>query len=167
MPSRWSLPSAATTSMAPAAARHADLTLRTEPVTLTQLLRRTTAPDDALASGALQLERCPYALDHFLAAFALGPDGALQAPPSPPEQQAAAHCGAGRRAARADGPHGRPQWSAPSGANTGMSRSSSGSSITGVPWVWKLRGRRSPHAWPLDRSACVQVIGSQSGAKIR
>ena len=58
--------------VAPGSAPHADLTLRTDPITLTRLLRRTTAPDDALRSGALQLEGTPGRLDHFLGAFALG-----------------------------------------------------------------------------------------------
>jgi DNA-binding HxlR family transcriptional regulator len=58
---------------------HADLTLRTDPITLIRLLRRAAAPDDALRSGALQLEGHPEALNHFLAAFALArrePQGA-------------------------------------------------------------------------------------------
>jgi len=52
-------------------AEHADLTLRTDPITLTRLLRRTTTPDDALASATLQLEGHRAALDDFLATFAL------------------------------------------------------------------------------------------------
>ena len=34
----------------------------------------------------------------------------------------------------------------------------------GVPWVWKDSMVFSPQAWPLARSASVQVIVRQSGA---
>jgi hypothetical protein len=37
----------------------------------------------------------------------------------------------------------------------------------GVPWVWKDSMVFSPHAWPLARSASVQVIVRQSGASTR
>ena len=37
----------------------------------------------------------------------------------------------------------------------------------GVPWVWKLSMVFRPQAWPLRRSASVQVIGFQSGASTR
>jgi DNA-binding HxlR family transcriptional regulator len=57
--------------VAPGSAPHADLTLRTDPITLTRLLWGTTAPGGAVADGTLQLEGRPGALDHFLAAFAL------------------------------------------------------------------------------------------------
>ena len=35
-----------------------------------------------------------------------------------------------------------------------------------MPWVWKLSTVFSPQACPLERSACVQRIGVQSGASI-
>jgi DNA-binding HxlR family transcriptional regulator len=57
--------------VAPGSAPHADLRLRTDPITLTRLLRRTTAPDDALGDATLQIEGDRAALDDFLAAFAL------------------------------------------------------------------------------------------------
>ena len=40
-----------------------------------------------------------------------------------------------------------------------------GSSTGGVPWVWKDSMVFSPQACPLARSASVQVIGCQSGAR--
>ena len=57
--------------VAPGSAPRADLTLRTDPITLTRLLRATDSPDDAVADGTLELEGSPGALDDFLAAFAL------------------------------------------------------------------------------------------------
>ena len=36
----------------------------------------------------------------------------------------------------------------------------------GVPWVWKDSMVFRPQAWPLARSASVQVIVPQSGASI-
>jgi hypothetical protein len=36
----------------------------------------------------------------------------------------------------------------------------------GVPWVWKDSIVFSPQACPLARSACVQLTGRQSGARI-
>ncbi len=35
----------------------------------------------------------------------------------------------------------------------------------GVPWVWKLSMVFRPQAWPLRRSASVQVTVCQSGAR--
>jgi DNA-binding HxlR family transcriptional regulator len=52
-------------------APEADLILRTDPITLTRLLRATTTPDVSLADGTLQLEGRRGALDDFFAAFAL------------------------------------------------------------------------------------------------
>jgi DNA-binding HxlR family transcriptional regulator len=57
--------------VAPGSATDADLTLRTDPITLTRLLRGTTTPGDTLADGTLQLEGARGALDDFLTAFAL------------------------------------------------------------------------------------------------
>ena len=37
---------------------------------------------------------------------------------------------------------------------------------TGVPYVLKLSGKVPPQYTPLPRSVFLQVIGSQSGAKI-
>jgi len=52
-------------------APHADLTLRTDPITLTRLVRGTITPAQASENARLQIEGRPDALDHFLAAFAL------------------------------------------------------------------------------------------------
>ena len=38
--------------------------------------------------------------------------------------------------------------------------------ISGVPWVWKDSMVFNPQAWPFLRSASVQVIGFQSGARM-
>jgi DNA-binding HxlR family transcriptional regulator/putative sterol carrier protein len=58
-------------AVAPGSAPHPTLTLGTRPVTLTRLLRGTTDPDDAIASGDLRLQGSRSSLDDFLAAFAL------------------------------------------------------------------------------------------------
>ena len=60
-------------AVAPGSAPAADLTLRTDPLTLTRLLRGSGGARDARASGALRLEGDPGRLDQFLAAFATAP----------------------------------------------------------------------------------------------
>jgi DNA-binding HxlR family transcriptional regulator len=59
--------------VAPGRAPAADLTLRTDPLTLTRLLRGTGGAREACARGALQLEGDPGRLDQFLAALAIAP----------------------------------------------------------------------------------------------
>jgi DNA-binding HxlR family transcriptional regulator len=56
-------------------ASDADLALRTDPITLTRLLRRATEPDVALATGALRLQGRREGLDDFLTAFSFAADG--------------------------------------------------------------------------------------------
>ena len=55
----------------PGAAPDADLALRTEPITLTRLLRGVARVDDARAGGRLEVEGHPSRFEDFLAAFAL------------------------------------------------------------------------------------------------
>ena len=52
-------------------APHADLTLRTDPITLTRPPGATSTPGDALTDGTLELEGRPGALDDFLGTFTL------------------------------------------------------------------------------------------------
>jgi hypothetical protein len=52
-------------------AADADLTLRTDPVTLTRLLQGATGADAAITAGRLQADGAREHLDRFLAAFSL------------------------------------------------------------------------------------------------